>query len=318
MSMPYRVFACLIAVLVIASAFALPFVAEAERYNVGPKKCQECHRAEFRVWEGTKHFKSFREVHRSDKAKKILDAVGGSPNMKKNEVCTLCHYTLVQKSEGARPVARAGPSCESCHGAASEWMPIHGDYGGPAAKRETESKEHRSERIKASYRAGLVWPFLRYDIAMNCMSCHGLARKGLKPEILAKMLAAEHPLKPEFEFVRYSQGTVRHRFYPPNLTVNAPMTPAQLSRAFVEGQAARLLSAARVLAGAKDAKFIAAQKERYSRAREALAALKSVPEAAAFIAKPGAEAARALIKAIRGKDLSAEVSRFLPDPKTYK
>ena len=300
------------------TVIAAPPAALAERYNIGPAKCQECHRAEFQVWEATVHFKSFRTAHRSDKAKKILDAVGGSPNMKKNEVCTLCHYTMIRKSATDRAIARTGPSCESCHGAASEWMPIHSDYGGPGAKRENESKEDRAERLRVSYRAGLIWPFLRYDIAMNCMSCHGLARKGLDGGTLAKMLAAGHPLKPEFEFVRYTQGTVRHRFYPPDVTLNAPMTPAQLARAFVQGQAARLLSAGRALAISTDAKFVAAQKARYISARDALAALASVPEAAAFIAKPGEQTARALIKAIKGKDLTAEIGPLLPDPKTYK
>ena len=45
--------------------------------NVGAKKCNECHKAEHGVWKGTKHFKSYRKVHKNKKAKAIVKAVGG-------------------------------------------------------------------------------------------------------------------------------------------------------------------------------------------------------------------------------------------------
>ena len=34
-------------------------------------------------------------------------------------------------------------SCESCHGAAQDWLELHSDYGGPNLTRELESREHR-------------------------------------------------------------------------------------------------------------------------------------------------------------------------------
>jgi hypothetical protein len=43
-----------------------------------------------------------------------------------------------------------------------------------------------------------------YDIAANCVSCHGLAREDIKPDVLAKLLAAGHSVEPDFELVRYS------------------------------------------------------------------------------------------------------------------
>jgi mono/diheme cytochrome c family protein len=285
------------------SAFAEPFYQ-------GPKKCQECHGDEFKVWEGTKHFTSLKTAHKSKKVKPkpITKAVGGNKRMKKNKTCTLCHYTMVQKDAGAKAKAKAGPSCESCHGASSDWFDIHNDYGGPAVKRDEEAPEHK----------GMVWSFMRYGIAKNCVSCHGMAREGIDGDVLSKMLAAGHPLNHEFELVRYSQGSVRHRFYPPNVTVNAELSQAGLAEVFVQGQAAKLVSAVGALSGSGDSEYKAAQEKRKADAETALAAVKSVAEAAALVADPTEANAQALVDAIAGKDLSGEVGGLLPDPATYK
>ena len=101
----------------------------ADGFVLGEKTCLECHGAEHEVWKGTKHFSSFREVHRSKKAKGILKAVGAK-RMKGSETCTLCHYSMEQKSATAKPRAKSGPGCESCHSPASEWLNIHNNYGG--------------------------------------------------------------------------------------------------------------------------------------------------------------------------------------------
>ena len=306
------------AVALIAASFAINDPAFAEPFFQGPKKCQECHGPEYKVWEGTKHFKSLRTVHKDKRAKVIAKAVGGSKSMKKNEVCTLCHYTLVQKNAEAKAKAKAGPSCESCHGASSDWLDIHNDYGGPSVTRDDETPEHKAERRQKARDAGMVWSFMRYEIAKNCMSCHGLAREGLSGDALAKMLDAGHPLNPDFELIRYSQGSVRHRYYPPDVTVNAELSKAGLAEAFVQGQAAKLVSAVSALSRSDEPKYQAAQEKRKADAEAALAAVKSVAEAAALVADPTEANALALVEAIAGKDLSGEVGGLLPDPSTYK
>jgi hypothetical protein len=83
---------------------------------------------------------------------------------------------------------------------------------------------------------------------------------GLDGDTLAKMLGAGHPLKTEFELVLYSQGSVRHRFYPPNVNQNSEMTAPELARLFVEGQAAKLVSATDALSKSSDAKYQEVQK----------------------------------------------------------
>lgn len=186
-------------------------VSAAEPFAIGTDKCKKCHKAELAVWQGTKHFKSFKAIHKNKKAKAIVKAIG-EKRMKKAAVCKACHYTEAKKDAGAKAKLIAGPSCESCHGAASDWIGIHNDYGGGGATRETETPEHKSERVAKSQAAGMIWPAQLFDVASNCMSCHGLANPALSAEHAAAMLDNGHPLKPDFELVAYSQGTVRHRF----------------------------------------------------------------------------------------------------------
>src|ERR1051325_1703710 len=82
-----------------ASTIVLP--AFAAPYFVGPKACQECHKAEYDVWEKTKHSASFKDLHRHPKANDILAAAGGEKNIRRNTLCTQCHYTLEQADESS-------------------------------------------------------------------------------------------------------------------------------------------------------------------------------------------------------------------------
>lgn len=295
----------IVALGVIAFAF-LAAPAHSEPAVVGPDKCEKCHRAETKVWEGTKHHESFKEVHKARTAKDILKAVG-ERRMKRAEVCATCHYTMAEERGRARPVA--GPSCESCHGKASEWISIHNDYGGPTVKREDESPEHKAERIEKAKAAGMIRPDMPYDVAANCMSCHGLANPKLSGEHAAAMLDNGHPLKPGFEIVEYSQGSVRHRFYPPDLTKNQEMSKPEMARLYVIGQAAALVSATEAMKKTDHAKYKAAQQARIDKAKSVLS---KVPDAATLLKSPTADAGRALAEAIKDKDLTGVVGGELP------
>ena len=306
---------------VIAAGFVMPSIVSAEPFVKGAKLCEECHEEEFKVWEKTKHFKSFRTVHREPKdaskpsPKKILKAVGGQKRMKRNETCYLCHYTLEKKDAGAKPQAKSGTSCESCHGASSDWLPIHDNYGGKDVKREAESADHKTKRIADSTAAGLIWPTMKYEVAENCMTCHGLANPNLKADDLAKMLGAGHPINPDFELVKYSQGSVRHRHYPPDMKVNAEMTPKQQAEFYAIGQAAALVSATGVMSKSSEAKYVEAQKKRVENAK---AALSGVPEAAELLASPSRENALKFATAIADKDLTGALGSKLPAKGDYK
>jgi hypothetical protein len=271
----------------------------------GPNVCKSCHQAEMGVWSGTTHFKDFAEAHKNPKASAILDAAGGEKNMRKNKVCVLCHYTLVQDDENDEGVAKAGPSCESCHGASSKWLDVHNKKGVAHDQRMAEARTD-----------GMITSEMHYDIAENCMSCHGLANPNLDPNVMGKMLEAGHPVSPEFELVRYSQGSVRHRYFPPDTDKNKTMSPAELARLFVTGQAAKLVSAEWAAGRSNVPKYKEVQLERAKLAGQALSAGRSMPEIAAFLKAPSEGAAHKLVEAINGKDMSAQFGAQLP--KDYK
>jgi hypothetical protein len=256
---------------------------------------------------GTKHFAGFAEAHKSPKAPAILEAAGGEKNMRKDKTCDLCHYTMVQDDENDEGTAKAGPSCESCHGASSKWIDLHNKKDVP-----------HDQRMKDAAAQGMLNSSMHFEIAENCMSCHGLANPALDPNVMGKMLEAGHPVSPDFELVAYSQGTVRHRFFPPDTDNNKAMTPPELARLFVIGQAAKLVSATWAAGRSDVAKYKEVQTQRADLARKALAAGQSVPEIAEFLKAPTEAAGHKLADAIQAKDLTAQFASELPDPKNYK
>jgi len=287
----------------------------AEPSYLGPDTCEKCHRAEVKIWERTKHYTALKKVHRTDKAKKIVAAIG-EKRMKRSDTCTMCHYTMAETKGKSKAVA--GPSCESCHGPSSVWFEIHNDYGA-GANRGTESSDHKAERVRQAAEAGMIWPSATYEVALNCFECHAMAQDGLSGDTIAKMLEAGHPINPDYELVRYSQGSVRHRFYPPHMTKNAEMTLPELARLFVTGHAASLVVSTKALSLSDHPTYAAAQSARIAAAKEALASIQDrVPEATRLLQDPSEANARSLVAAISEMDLSDLVGGMLPPNDTYK
>jgi hypothetical protein len=295
---------------------SLPTTGLGQPQYLGPTsgECKKCHENEFNVWTQTKHAKSWETLHKSPNFKAIVTAVGGDANPRRNTTCTQCHYTKV----GTAATASFSVTCESCHGPASEWLKIHNDFGGEGVKREAETAEHNKKRIEESIKAGMIRPDQPYDVAANCLNCHNLARASLDGATIAKMIDAGHPINPEYELVRYSQGSVRHRFYPPEITRNAEMTPAELARWLVTGAAVKFVSATANQKKSDNAKYLEVQKKHIDSAKAILSAAKSAPEAAALLTAPTEANARKLVDAIQTKDLSADVKGMLPAPADYK
>ncbi len=310
-----------IALRTILVAFCL-FVCNAQvsaaGFNEGAKKCSECHEQEFDVWKKSPHFTSFKKVHKSKEAKKILKAVG-EKSMKRSDICVSCHYTKIQKTASAKAKVKSGPSCESCHGPSSDWRDIHNDFGGPKVKAGDEAPAHKTKRLADAEAKGMVASRMVYRVSKQCMACHGMANPKLDAGIMAKMLKAGHPVEADFDVVKYSQGKIRHRFVPPNVTTNSTLDKAGTARLYLGGQAAALVTASAVKGKVSDAKFNSVQEKRIQTARKALMAVKgSVPAAAKLLASPTDENALAFEAAIQGKDLSAKVAALLPKASSYK
>lgn len=156
---------------------------------------------------------------------------------------------------------------------------------------------------------------MKFDIAQNCNDCHAMARPEVDGETIDKMVSAGHPIKPDFELVRYSQGAVRHRFYEPDTTVNAKMTKPELAHLFVEGQLAQYLAAHKSLSKSSNSDYKAVMQTRKNNAKTGLG---PVPGSQAFLDNPSSEAARALLKTLKGLDLSDKVGASLPSEDSYK
>lgn len=293
-----------VALLGAFTAAVLAAPAAAKPFYQGSKVCQECHDAQYKVWDATTHGKSFRTIHKAEGQKEILAAAGGDKNMRKNEICTTCHFTMEQKNEADSPDAKSGPACESCHGPSSDWLKVHNNYGGKDVKKEQETADNKAKRQKDAAAAGMVWPFMKYDVAMNCMNCHGLANPKMDGAVLGKMLDAGHPFKPEYELITYSQGQVKH--WPERAAKDLAYT-------FVSGQAAKLVSAASVMTKSDSAKYKDGQAKRAAMAKEALA---KIPEAKPFLDQPTEANARTFLQAVAAKDLSSMVT--LPAKGAYK
>ncbi len=170
---------------------------------IGPETCIQCHGNELQVWRTTPHFRTFDELHRKPQAKEIASKMG-IRSIKRDDLCIRCHYTAQSHGSQSRPIA--GVSCETCHGAARDWLTSHCDYGGPATSRGTETDEHRKERFSSSIQAGMRNPVNTYLVARSCLNCHTVPNEQL-------VNVGGHPAASErFEFVAWAEGSLRHNF----------------------------------------------------------------------------------------------------------
>jgi Cytochrome c554 and c-prime len=193
---------------------------------IGAEACAKCHQAEVQQWMRTPHFATFDSLHRKPEAKQIADRLG-LKSIKRNDTCVRCHYT--EQNEDGRARVVAGVSCESCHGAAADWVAIHNDYGGPNATKAAESPEHRQQRLETSVAHGMNNPRNVYLIAKQCYNCHTVPSEKLVNVGFHKAGSKD------FELVAWSQGMVRHNFLRTGGSSNAESTPAQLRVMYIVG-----------------------------------------------------------------------------------
>jgi hypothetical protein len=169
--------------------------------------CVKCHEKEYQAWLGMKHNHSL-SMPGTDLAKGIKKALKIRGPVQRAELCQNCHFTVVvfQGEENAK----YGISCESCHGPARGWVPIHSD-------RQRDRDERMAEAVK---KFGMVSPTQLYDLAQNCYECHVLAKDVPGVEALVNTSVkvgngeAHHSAgSADFELVAWSQGEVRHNFH---------------------------------------------------------------------------------------------------------
>ncbi|MGO4683739.1 cytochrome c family protein [Hyphomicrobium sp. 2TAF46] len=243
---------------------------------VGPNACAECHKQETEAWKTTHHFKTFRDLPRSDEAKKIAERMG-IRRIKSESLCVNCHYTVQQKDDSKEPIA--GISCESCHSAGKDWIKVHSGYSGKTAK--TESKAEEAARWKLADSKGMIRIRAIYQLAKNCYGCHVVPQE----ELVNK---GGHLAGSAFDLVSWSQGEVRHNTWYSKGKENAAANPTRKRMLYLVGLGVELETSLRAVAKAtvrKPYAFFMAQ--RVDRVRKQLAAAAkaapNVPEIAKLV-----------------------------------
>ena len=141
-----------------ACIVVFPAFAHGQNDRCDPNKvmsseaCAKCHVNEIEVWKQTPHFRTFDELGRRPEAREICSKMG-LRSVKRSGVCIDCHFTA--QAFSGRIKAVSGISCESCHGAAKDWITVHNDYGSPTATKESESLEHAKRRLDNSIALGM-------------------------------------------------------------------------------------------------------------------------------------------------------------------
>lgn len=230
---------------------------------IGPGKCAECHKAETEVWKGTHHFSTFTELTRRKNANDIAERMG-LRRIKAESLCLTCHFTTVPSASGD-PEAVAGVSCESCHGPAGKWQPIHSGFSGKKEGQETPAEI--ATRWEKSEAAGMIRPKNMDAWARNCFGCHVVPQEKL-------VNVGGHVAGSAFELVAWSQGEVRHNLWHNKGARNEPASQNDKRLMFVIGQAVELETALRAVGKATArANYAVAMAKRAQAGREAVARL---------------------------------------------
>jgi hypothetical protein len=243
---------------------------------VGANACAECHKQEAAAWKATHHFKTFSEMPRKAPAKQISEKLG-LRRIKSESVCLNCHFTVQRKNN--RQEVISGISCESCHGAAQDWIKVHSGFSGKTAKTETKAEE--DARWKLAVSKGMIRPRSLYQLARNCYSCHVVPQEGLVNK-------GGHKPGSSFDLVSWSQGEVRHNTWYSQGKENVAAGAARKRMLYLVGLGVELETGLRAIGKATARKTYAFEMaQRVDRARKQLAvaakAAPDVPEIAGMV-----------------------------------
>jgi hypothetical protein len=243
---------------------------------VGPNACAECHKDESEAWQGSHHFKTFREMPRRKEANEIAQRMGVQ-RIRSEGLCTNCHYTMQQKESRKQPVA--GISCESCHSAGEDWIKVHSGFSGKTEK--TETKAEKEARLKLADSKGMIRPSAFYQLTKNCYGCHVVPQEDLVNK-------GGHPAGSAFEMVAWSQGEVRHNTWHSKGKENVPANAARKRMLYLVGLGVEVEAGLRAVGQATVRRRYAFEMaKRVDKARKQLAvvakSLPNVPEIAKMV-----------------------------------
>jgi hypothetical protein len=137
---------------------------------IGTKSCA-CHTMaskgkQIDIWQKTKHASAYKALT-TEEANKIAKEKGSDKPAAETEACMNCHVAGFGKETAEKYSKDEGVTCEACHGAASDWKPLHS----------------KKDKIADAIDAGLIIPkiteLLDKDkpegmtkVEENCRKCH--------------------------------------------------------------------------------------------------------------------------------------------------
>ena len=314
-------------------SLALPGLAgaatRAEKVT-GPESCTECHVEEIEAWKHTKHRKTLNELPRRPETAAMLLRLGLT-KVKGEQQCQDCHFLGKIIDDEYQTVA--GIACESCHGAAQDWLKTHGDYG-KGVTQATESAEHRLARRAQAVASGMITPDNLYTLGAACYECHIVADEKITN------LGGHISGSAGFNLLTWSQGEVRHTILHTGNKSNPEATPEHRRELFVIGCILETEFCFRALARATEkAGFGVTQARRADAARQLLEKIQGLaptPELAEIVAVARATGlrlhnagaltvaaekiatlGRAFATRVTGTQL-AGIDGLLPGPELYK
>jgi cytochrome c554/c'-like protein len=240
-----------LAVTLLVAALAAPAlpaaaasVATDPQKTVGPEACKQCHDREYEVWRQTKHaalYASEQALSRRPRAQEIARKLGVAL-IQHDSLCLNCHFT--PRLLSGKVTARAGVSCESCHGAARDWITVHNTFRGRQVHRASESAEERRQRQERNAEAGMRAGGRIYDLAARCFQCHKVPEERLVD-------TGGHSAGGDFDLVERFDA-IRHDFVAGGRAANAPLTPERRRQFYVLGLALDLEYGLRGIAAARE------------------------------------------------------------------
>lgn len=222
----------------------------------GDRPCGECHTSEWGVWKETRHAKGFDDLHKKESAQDILKAMDLRTSKRGEALCMRCHYTV-----GPELKAITGVSCESCHGAARDWINVH-------------NKKNALDRVAASRAAGMLRPSSDiYGVTANCFECHTVPQEELVNKGGHTTGTADFDLATRVDSIRHNFLTSK---------TNRADTPERKRMLFVTGRILGYEYSLRGLANAStNGKYSSAMSRRAKQAFEQLEEMnEAVPIAA--------------------------------------
>jgi hypothetical protein len=245
-----RLMAAALALLLQTSAPGAEEMFHADPAKImGWESCNDCHAPMVAAWKLTHHFITGTTMHTSAEGKDIA-AKMGFRRIKSESVCLKCHYTVQSDDNGGVKVI-SGISCESCHGAAKDWIKIHSATNDPA-------------HLVNAQKLGMLQPDDFYHVAANCFSCHTVPEEKL-------VNVGGHKAGSDFELVSWLSGEVRHNLQKSAGKVNAPIPIQRQRMLYVIGRALDLEYGLRGMAKATaDGDYAKAMLQRINAAKDRL------------------------------------------------